>query len=52
MAILNIKFMPIFILDIKHIEFKQKADEFFYKLNISNCILAIAGKTHSYPKSK
>jgi len=36
--------MPIFIPDIKNIDFKQKAAEFSYKWNFPNCILAIDGK--------
>jgi len=36
--------LPIFIPDIKNIDFKQKAAEFSYKWNFPNCILAIDGK--------
>lgn len=36
--------MPIFIPDIKNIDFKQKAAKFSYKWNFPNWILAIDGK--------
>lgn len=43
-AWLRTKLVPIFLKDANTIDFKQKAEEFTYKWNFSNCISAIDGK--------